>query len=300
MEDLKSRLHDEKRIIKDILKERKSNVETGTSFEEFYNELSKDTRALSLDQGNIKLSFQSLVVKAEARDKERVKNEEKKNKKKEAAFRQMLEGYLSSLTGASTWDEMREQLSKESEFEKIQEEAQRKRLFTEYVKELREAEVAAARELEKKSKHKSKHSSHKHSKKHKRRNEDAGLSGSEGEEGPRASKKMKRHFSNSAVSDSEAETRRRKHKHEKKKSKKKRSHHAPDTDSEGETKPSKRKHGESQVAGSSKSGESKSKHKHKHHEKAEGSPMETEGSRKLSKSSEESKRKDSSDSEGQI
>ena len=108
VEDLKARLHDERKIVKDILKDRNTQVEIGTSFEEFYNELSKDQRALALDQGNIRLAFQNLVVKAEARDKERVKNEERKNKKREAAFRQMLEGYLTSLSGSSTWEEVRE------------------------------------------------------------------------------------------------------------------------------------------------------------------------------------------------
>ena len=300
IEDLKARLHDEKRVVKEILRDRGTQVETATSFEEFYNELSKDPRALSLDQGNIKLTFQSLVVKAEARDRERQRNEERKNKRKEASFRQMLEGYLSSLSGSSTWEEMREELSKEVEFEKVAEEAQRKRLFMEYIRELREAEATAAKELEKKTKHKSKHSSHKHGKKHKRRTEDTGNnSGSEGEEiVVKQSKKVKRRISNSADSESEGETKRKKHKHDKKKSKKKRAHHL-ESNSEAETKPvSKRKHGDTQGAGGSKSGEGKSKHKHRHHDKEQGSPMDTDMARKNSRSGED--RKESTDSEGQI
>ena len=210
----------------------------------------------------------------------------------------MLEGYLSSLSGTSTWEEMREELSKETEFDKIPEEAQRKRLFVEYIRELKEAEIAAAREMEKKAKHKSKHSSHKHGKKHKRRNEDTGNNTcSEGEEVVvKTSKKIKRKFSNSIDSESEGETKRRKHKHEKKKFKKKRTHHV-ESNSDTETKPvSKRKHGESQGT-TSKSSE-KSKHKHKHHEKDLGSPMDTEMARKNSRSGDD--RKESSDSEGQI
>ena len=299
IEDLKARLHDEKRIVKDVLKDRNTQVETTTRFEEFYNELSKDPRTLTLDQGNIKLTFQSLVVKAEARDKERLKNEERKNKRKEASFRGMLEGYLSSLNGSSTWDEMRTELSKEIEFDKIPEDAQRKRLFMEYIKELREAEIAAAKEMEKKTKHKSKHSSHKHNKKHRRRTEDTGNnSGTDGEDTlSKPSKKVKRRISNSVDSDSEGDTKRKKHKHEKKKTKKKRSHHI-ESNSDGESKPiSKRKHAESQGT-VSKSSESKSKHKHRHHEKDLGSPMDTGVARKNSRSGDD--RKESSDSEGQI
>lgn len=299
VEDLKARLHDERKIVKDILKDRNTQVEIGTSFEEFYNELSKDQRALALDQGNIRLAFQNLVVKAEARDKERVKNEERKNKKREAAFRQMLEGYLTSLSGSSTWEEVREELSKEIEFEKVTEESQRKRLFTEYIKELKEAELIAAKELEKKSRHKTKHSSHKHSSKHKRRLKEMANSNSEGEEFVKPSKKARRRISNSVCSESEGEVRKKKHKHEKKKTKKKRGHHVDhaDTDSEGETKQSRRKH-DSHKEGGSKSGEGRSKHKHRHHEKSVDSPMETEQAHKNSRSEED--RKESSDSEGQI
>ena len=285
--------------MKDILKDRNTQIEIGTSFEEFYNELSKDQRALALDQGNIRLAFQNLVVKAEARDKERVKNEERKNKKKEAAFRQMLEGYLTSLSGSSTWEEVREELSKEIEFERVTEESQRKRLFVEYIKELKEAELVAAKELEKKSKHKSKHSSHKHGSKHKRRLREMANSNSEGEEFVKASKKARRRFSNSAGSESEGEVKKKRHKHEKKKSKKKRTHHVDhaDTDSEGEMKQSRRRH-ESHKDVLSRSGEGRSKHKHRHHDKSTDSPMDTEQACKSSRSDED--RKESSDSEGQI
>ena len=71
------------------------------------------------------------------------------------------------------------------------EESQRKRLFTEYIKELKEAELIAAKELEKKSRHKTKHSSHKHSSKHKRRLKEMANSNSEGEEFVKPSKKAR-------------------------------------------------------------------------------------------------------------
>lgn len=83
VEDLKARYHDEKRIIKDILKvsvgsdcviynEIKFNVnffclkdknflvEVNTSFDDFGTIISSDKRATTLDAGNIKLAFNSV------------------------------------------------------------------------------------------------------------------------------------------------------------------------------------------------------------------------------------------------
>lgn len=86
VEDLKARYHDEKRIIKDILKvsetvtvsashqvsadaldemcvfvqDKSFLVEINTGFEEFGSVISSDKRATTLDAGNIKLAFNSV------------------------------------------------------------------------------------------------------------------------------------------------------------------------------------------------------------------------------------------------
>ncbi|RXN07188.1 pre-mRNA-processing factor 40 -like protein [Labeo rohita] len=60
VEDLKARYHDEKRIIKDILKDKGFLVEINTGFEEFGSVISSDKRATTLDAGNIKLAFNSV------------------------------------------------------------------------------------------------------------------------------------------------------------------------------------------------------------------------------------------------
>ncbi|KAG7257481.1 hypothetical protein CRUP_010342 [Coryphaenoides rupestris] len=60
VEDLKARYHDEKRIIKDILKDKSFLVEVNTTFEDFGSVISSDKRATTLDAGNIKLAFNSV------------------------------------------------------------------------------------------------------------------------------------------------------------------------------------------------------------------------------------------------
>uniref|UniRef100_A0A4W6FMD8 PRP40 pre-mRNA processing factor 40 homolog A n=1 Tax=Lates calcarifer TaxID=8187 RepID=A0A4W6FMD8_LATCA len=117
VEDLKARYHDEKRIIKDILKDKGFLVEVNTSFDDFGSVISSDKRATTLDAGNIKLAFNSLLEKAEAREREREKEEARKMKRKEAAFKNMLKQATPPLEPEASWEGVRERFLKESAFE---------------------------------------------------------------------------------------------------------------------------------------------------------------------------------------
>merc|ERR1711915_558341 len=81
VEDLKARFHDEKKIIKEILKEKEFEMSPGTSFEEFATIVCEDKRSARLDAGNVKLTYNALLEKAESREKERMKEESKKLRK---------------------------------------------------------------------------------------------------------------------------------------------------------------------------------------------------------------------------
>uniref|UniRef100_A0AAR2M497 Pre-mRNA-processing factor 40 homolog A n=1 Tax=Pygocentrus nattereri TaxID=42514 RepID=A0AAR2M497_PYGNA len=133
VEDLKARYHDEKRIIKDILKDKGFLVEISTSFEDFGSVISSDKRATTLDAGNIKLAFNSLLEKAEAREREREKEEARKMKRKEAAFKSMLKQATPPLEPDTSWEGVRERFLKEPAFEDITLESERKRIFKDFM-----------------------------------------------------------------------------------------------------------------------------------------------------------------------
>ncbi|KAA0190406.1 hypothetical protein HAZT_HAZT005643 [Hyalella azteca] len=61
--DLKSRFHDEKKIIKEILKEKNFDVQVKTSFMEFATVVCDDARSATLDAGNVKLTYNALMEK---------------------------------------------------------------------------------------------------------------------------------------------------------------------------------------------------------------------------------------------
>merc|ERR1712025_1495415 len=95
VEELKARFSDEKKIIKEILKEKEFEMEADTSFEEFATIVCEDKRSSSLDAGNVKLTYNSLLEKAEFKEKERQKEESKRLKKIELELRELFMDYKS-------------------------------------------------------------------------------------------------------------------------------------------------------------------------------------------------------------
>lgn len=83
VEDLKSRFHDEKKLIKEILREKQFVVKAGMTFEDFATVVCEDKRSATLDAGNVKLTFTALMEKAEASERERQREETKRVKKLE-------------------------------------------------------------------------------------------------------------------------------------------------------------------------------------------------------------------------
>ncbi|XP_030641793.1 pre-mRNA-processing factor 40 homolog A isoform X2 [Chanos chanos] len=226
VEDLKARYHDEKRIIKDILKDKGFLVEINTNFEDFGSVISSDKRATTLDAGNIKLAFNSLLEKAEAREREREKEEARKMKRKEAAFRSMLKQATPPLEPDSTWEGVRERFLKEPAFEDITLESERKRIFKDFIHVL---EHECQHHHSKNKKHSKK------SKKHHRKRSRS-RSGSESEDDDYHSKKKKRSQSKSPSehsSSGESERSYKKSKKHKKKGKKRR-HKSGSPESDGE------------------------------------------------------------------
>lgn len=63
VENLKARFHDEKKVIKEILREKGFEVKPDTTFEEFATVVCEDSKSASLDAGNVKLTYNSLLEK---------------------------------------------------------------------------------------------------------------------------------------------------------------------------------------------------------------------------------------------
>ncbi|XP_022656646.1 pre-mRNA-processing factor 40 homolog B-like isoform X2 [Varroa destructor] len=137
--ELKDRLIDEKKIIKEILREKNFTVEVDTQFEQFVTVISEDKRSATLDAGNVKLTYTALMEKAAAREKERLREEQRKVKRAEAAFRSILRNLSPPVEYDSSYDKIRPLIESHPDFNGLLLESERVRVFKEYTTALEEA-----------------------------------------------------------------------------------------------------------------------------------------------------------------
>lgn len=139
VEDLKARFHDEKKIIREILRERAFEVRCDTTFEQFATVVCEDRKSATLDAGNVKLTYNSLLEKAETKERERSKEEAKRTRRIEQAFRGLLREV--NVDHELPWSEARQLLDHERhEWRAVTGgETERERLYREYQRETDEA-----------------------------------------------------------------------------------------------------------------------------------------------------------------
>jgi len=199
VEELKARFHDEKKIIKEILKEKEFEMEADTSFEEFATIVCEDKRSASLDAGNVKLTYNALQEKAESKDKERIKEETKKLRKLEGDLRGIFTEI--NVEETSSWAEVMAKIQDKEAFLAVTE-AQAEKMFKDYQKDL--GETCLHNHGKKKSK-----------KSKKKKKASSSESESDGEAEKRKSRKRSKKETESSESDSDSDY------HKKKKKKKK-------------------------------------------------------------------------------
>jgi len=200
VEELKARFSDEKKIIKDILKEKDYDMSPDTTFEDFATIVCEDKRSASLDAGNVKLTYNALLEKAEAKEKERVKEELKKFKKTESEIRNVLMDLKidEKMEWSEAWDLIKDKsVVEDVPVKKVE------NVFNSYCKDLEES---------------CQHNHGKKSKKKSKKKKKATSSDEDSEDRGRRRKKHK-HSDSSEVSESESEHERKKKKKKKKKAK---------------------------------------------------------------------------------
>nr|XP_047142980.1 pre-mRNA-processing factor 40 homolog B isoform X1 [Hydra vulgaris] len=242
VEELKSRYNDEKKIIKEILRDKQYSVDVKTPFEEFNAVVVGDSRSETLDPGNIKAAFNSMREKAESRERERAKKEEREVRRKEGAFRNLLKQAVPPLEYGDKWEEVRSRFEKDEAFIGIMLESERIRIYKDWIESHR------SKKKKEKKKHKKRSESEEEEddenrdnrnrkKKHRERSKSPSKSPvSEEDESPeidekkkkRKKKSKKKKLRNSSISEEETEPDTRK-----KKKKDKRKEQSDDSD-EGE------------------------------------------------------------------
>merc|ERR1712037_717869 len=145
-EELKARFHDEKKIIKEILKEKEFEMVADTSFEEFATIVCEDKRSASLDAGNVKLTFNAYKIQKQKEEKEEARLLAIKNK---ADLEQFL---MSTERMASTVKYYRcEEIFMDIPLWKSVPDAERREIYLDVVHNLSKKEKEEAKVLRKKN-----------------------------------------------------------------------------------------------------------------------------------------------------
>ena len=157
VDDLKARYHEDKKVLKEVLKDKQFEVDCSTTFDKFQELVKSDKRASGVDNSNIKLTFQSLMEKAEAKEKERMREEQKKLKKLEQNFKNALRKL--ECTEATKFEEIKDKLATNEAYLAISTDEERQRIFAEYLSQLQETCLHHIKKKKEKKRKSSKRSS---------------------------------------------------------------------------------------------------------------------------------------------
>ena len=153
VDDLKARYHEEKKIIKEIVKEKQLEVTLKTTYDEYMECLKEDKRVAGLDPCNFKLVFNGFVEKAEIKEKERLKEESRKQKKLEQIFRGLLKKL--EINETTNYEDIKDKIANEDAYLSIYSDTERERVFNEYINQMQETclhHIKKKKEKRKKSK----------------------------------------------------------------------------------------------------------------------------------------------------
>ncbi|ETN74819.1 FF domain protein, partial [Necator americanus] len=139
VEELKEQYGQDRRVIKDILNDQKKVVQVDTTFEEFSKWVTSAEKGLLVDHGNMKLCYNSLVEKAESKEREAEREEARKKRRQESEFRHLLRAQQPVVDANTEWSAVRGKIEKEKAFLVIESEELRMKYFEEYKRSLSEA-----------------------------------------------------------------------------------------------------------------------------------------------------------------
>ncbi|CAH8594741.1 unnamed protein product [Schistosoma haematobium] len=132
VEALRARFPAEKKIIKEILKYNCTPIDLSVSYEDFCSIIGSDERSKGIDDGNMRMTYDGLLEKAQGRERERQKDDARRMRKLEQNFCEMLTN-SSFIQSNTSWEEVREKLSDHPAFKGLSLESERIRLFKEYI-----------------------------------------------------------------------------------------------------------------------------------------------------------------------
>ncbi|CAJ0939127.1 unnamed protein product, partial [Mesorhabditis belari] len=138
VEELKEQYSEHRRIIKDILTDQGKNVKIDTAYDQLVEWVQADERGKKVDAGNMKLCYNSLIEKAEQREKELEREEQRKKKRFEGELRNLLRSIQPPVDAQTEWASILPKIENESAFKAVDPEL-REKCFADFIQQLGES-----------------------------------------------------------------------------------------------------------------------------------------------------------------
>uniref|UniRef100_A0A8R1DV34 FF domain-containing protein n=1 Tax=Caenorhabditis japonica TaxID=281687 RepID=A0A8R1DV34_CAEJA len=130
VEDLKEQFTEDRRLIKDILTEKKCQVITTTEYDEFSKWVLSHENGDKVDHGNMKLCYNSMVEKAESKAKDEEREALRRKRRLESEFRNLLKAH--NVDGESEWSAIKSKIEKEKAYLALENDEEREAAFQNY------------------------------------------------------------------------------------------------------------------------------------------------------------------------
>eukprot|EP01134_Creolimax_fragrantissima_P008099 CFRG8099T1 len=144
--DLYDRLTADMHAIGHILKTISFEVTGDTTLQQFNKILSEDARASVIDSVNVELTFRKLIEKAQFKEKEQRKAEERELKRKLKSFAKDLRAIEPPIRSSDTWEKIRPLAEDLHSFQSITLESSREDVFNEFITEMKRNPILDERE----------------------------------------------------------------------------------------------------------------------------------------------------------
>ncbi|CAI4228888.1 unnamed protein product [Auanema sp. JU1783] len=213
VEELKEQYGQDRRVIKGILSDLGKTVTVQTSFEDFGTWVTSDEKGAAVDHGNMKLCYNSLIEKAESKEKEVEREESRKKKRLESEFRSLIRAVIPVMEPDTEWAVVKPKLEKEKAFAALESDEAREKCFEDYKASLLDScsHHHAASKKKKKEKRRKRDSESDGEIREKKKKKKSGKDSSDDERSSKRKKSSRRRSHSRSVSRSDDERRKRSH-----------------------------------------------------------------------------------------
>uniref|UniRef100_A0A914BYC1 Uncharacterized protein n=1 Tax=Acrobeloides nanus TaxID=290746 RepID=A0A914BYC1_9BILA len=165
VEDLKEKYYQHRKIVKEILQDLNVEITIETTYDQVLQAIKGHEKGKSVDPGNLKLVYNSLMDKVEAKVKENEREQQRKQKRLESAFRNLLRSIVPPVEPSSSWSAIAPKIEHDQAYKDVPSDELRLQFFDSYIQSISQScghhhGSSSAKKKKKEKKKKRKHEDH--------------------------------------------------------------------------------------------------------------------------------------------